>query len=99
MIQLSFEFRLKTGFFETKLFALLIRKAKLVLSPTESAEQTITVAEKDIRGITLKNKKSLEIEIQTEDMIYQGVFSNKADFKKILEQLKENLDVKIECEF
>ena len=92
---LGFEFRLKTGFFETKPFDLLISKGKLILSPSEAEDQVITISEKDILNITLKNVKSLEIEIQTWDKIYQGIFDNKDDYEKLLGQLKENINKKI----
>lgn len=96
---LKFEFRLKTGFYETQIFDFLIFKGKLVLSPAESENQVITILEKDVMNITLKNVKSLEIEIQTWDKIYQGVFDNKADYEKLLMQLKENINKKIVCEY
>lgn len=96
---LGFEFRLKTGFYETQIFDFLIFKGKLILSPSESRNQVITIQEKDILNITLKNEKSLEIEIQTWEKIYQGAFNNKADYEKLLEQLKENINKKIVCEY
>ena len=58
---MGFEFRIKTGFFETKPFDLLIGKGKLILSPTEPEDQVIIIKEEDILSITLKNVKSLEI--------------------------------------
>ena len=96
---LGFEFRLKTGFFETKPFDFLIRKGKLILSPSESKDQVIMIQEEDILSITLKTVKSLEIEIQTWDKIYQGIFDNKDDYEKLLGQLKENINKKIVCEY
>lgn len=96
---LGFEFRLKTGFFETKQVDLLISKEKLILSPSEAEDQVITISEKDILNITLKNVKSLEIDIQTWDKIYQGVFDNKAEYEKLLGDLKENINKKIVCEY
>lgn len=96
---LGFEFRLKTGFFETKTFDLIVGKGKLIFSPVESADQVIIIPEKEILNITLKNEKSLEIEIQTLDKIYQGVVSDKADYEELLKQLKENINKKIVCEY
>ena len=96
---MEFEFRLKTGFYETQIFDFLIFKGKLVLSPSEARNQVITIPEKDIMNITLKNEKSLEIEIQTWEKIYQGTFSNIADYEKLIKQLKENINKKIVCEY
>ena len=50
-------------------------------------------------SITLKNEKSLEIEIQTWEKIYQGALSNKDDYEKLLGNLKENINKKIVCEY
>ena len=96
---MGFEFRIKTGFFETKPFDLLIGKGKLILSPTEPEDQVIIIKEEDILSITLKNVKSLEIEIQTWDKLYQGVLSRKVDYEKLLSELKENINKKIICEY
>lgn len=99
MMALDFSFRLKTGFFETSAFNLLIRQGQLVLSSTEAKERTITITEENLVSITLKNEKSLEIEIQTRDSIYQGIFPDKAVYERLLEQLQENLNKKIVCEY
>ena len=99
MIRLGFPFRLKTGFYETKQFDFLISKGKLVLVPPESAESWITIEEQDILTITLKNEKALELDIQTRDNIYQGIFGNQTDFEELLGQLKENIHKRIVCEY
>ncbi len=99
MIWFCFESRLKTGFSETKIFDLLVSKGKLVLSPTESEDQVITIPEKDIIDIMLKNKKSLKIKIQTRDKIYHNIFVNKTDYEQLLGQLKEKINKKILREY
>jgi hypothetical protein len=96
---LGFEFRLKTGFFETKRVGLTAKKGKLILSPVEVEDQVIIIPEKDILNVTLKHIKSLEMEIQTWDKVYQGIFSNKTDYEELLGQLKENINKKIVCEY
>lgn len=78
---------------------MLISKGKLIFSPSESEGQVIMIKEEEILSITLKNVKSLEIEIQTWDKIYQGVFCDKADYEELLKQLKENINKKIVCEY
>jgi len=37
---------MKTGFFETKIYDLLIRKGKLILSPKESEDRSVTIPER-----------------------------------------------------
>jgi hypothetical protein len=98
-MQLGFELRLKTGFYETAAYDMLLSRNKLILSPIESGCQIITVPGKEILTITLKNEKAPEIEIQTWEKIYQGSLLEKTDFEKLIGLLKENLNVKIICEY
>lgn len=94
-----FKIRLKTGFFETKAYDLMVGKDKLVLSPEESESDTITIPEKNIGSITLNNQKNPEIEIQTRDKIYKCGLIGNSDFEKLVNSIKENLSVKIICEY
>jgi len=97
---LDCEFRMKTGFFETKIYDLLIRKGKLILSPKESEDRSVTIPEESILNITLKkSQKSFEMEIQTDEMIYQGLLDNKTDYKKLINKIKKNINKKILCEY
>jgi len=51
-------------------------------------------------NITLKkNQKSFEMEIQTDQKIYQGLLDNKTDYEKLINQMKENISKKILCEY
>lgn len=94
-----FNIRLKTGFFETKPYDLLVGKDRLVLSSKESESGSIIIPDKNIISIALNNKKAPEIEIQTWEKIFQGSLLEKADFEKLLNSIKENLSVKIICEY
>lgn len=96
---LGFEFRMKTGFFATKLYDLLIRKEELIFSPKESGDRLV-IPEKSILGITLKKSvKSFEMEIQTYEKNYQGLLDNQANYEQLLMQLKENINKKILYEY
>lgn len=97
---MDFEFRMKTGFFETKMYDLLIGKGKLIFSPKESDDQLIAIPDKNILNITFKkSKKSFEMEIQTCEKIYQRLLDNKIDYEKFINQIKENINKKILCEY
>ncbi|OPL08642.1 MAG: hypothetical protein AVO33_09850 [delta proteobacterium ML8_F1] len=96
---MALDIRLKTGFFETRAYEFLICKDGLVLSATETENDTITIPSKDILSITLKNEKAPEIEIQICEKIYQGSFHEEIGFERLIDLLKENLSVKIICEF
>jgi len=94
-----FNIRMKTGFFETKVYELLISKDQLVLSSKESKNDSIIILDKNIISITLNNEKAPEIEIQTGKKIYQCSLLEQTDFENLIGFLKENLSVKIICEY
>ncbi|WP_312833422.1 hypothetical protein [Sedimentibacter saalensis] len=97
---MDFEFRMKTGFFETKIYYLHIRKGKLIFSPKESDDNLIVIPDENILNITLKkSKKSFEIEIQTSEKFYQGLLYNKIDYEEFINQIKENINKKIIFEY
>ncbi len=93
------DIRMKTGFFETKAYEMLIGKDRLVLSSKEIGSDSIIILANNITSIILKNEKVPEIEVQTEGKNYQGSFFEKIDFEKLIGVLKENLSVKIICEY
>lgn len=91
---------MRTGFFETRMLDLHISKDKLIFSSKESNDHLIVIPEENILTITMKkSKKSLEMEIQTYEKIYQGLLNNKIDYEKFINQIKENINKKIICEY
>lgn len=95
-----FEFRMRIGFFETKMLDLHISKDKLIFSSKESNDQLIVIPNDNILAITMKiSKKSLEMEIQTYEKIYQGLLDNKIDYENFINEIKENINKKIICEY
>lgn len=97
---MDFEFRMKTGFFETKMLDLHISKDKLIFSSKESNNQLIVIPEENILTITMKkSKKSFEMEVQTYETTYEGLLDNKIDYEKFIKQIKENINKKIICEY
>lgn len=97
---MDFEFRMKTGFFETKNYYLHISKGKLIFSPKESDDNLIVIPDENILNITFKiSKKSFEMEVQTCEKIYQGLLDNTIDYEKLINQIKENINKKIICEY
>lgn len=100
MIGLKIEFRMKIGFFETKIYDLLILKGELILASKESDKLMITIPDKSIINITLKKSpKSFEMEIQTDEEIYQGLLDNEMDYERFISQMKLNINKKILCEY
>jgi len=91
--------RLKTGFFETKLYDLQISKGMLRLSPKILGDEEIVLWENDISDLILTAGEDLEIEINTLGQSYQGTITNKAQYEDLLSGLKANLNKKILCEY
>lgn len=96
---MGFEIHIRTGFFETRTYYLLIEPRKLVFRPTEAEKPVLTISNADLLCVTLRSKKQAEIEILSRDKIYKGVLVNKSDFEDLLNQLKMNLTKKIVCEY
>ena len=94
-----FDIRMKTGFFETQEYEMLIDKDRLVLSSKEVESDVTIIPDKNIISISLKDETFPEIEIQTWEKIYQVNLLNKADFENLLDLMKENLNTKIICEY
>lgn len=92
------EFRLKTGFFETKSCYLEICDGVLRVLSREQDGPILTIPEEEIESVTLRDQNPPHIEIQTRDETYAGVFDEGA-YEPLLEQLKRNLHKKIVCEY
>ncbi len=94
-----FEIRLQTGFFETKLFLLQIGTGKMAIAPKDHAGSTIVIPEEEMESVTIRNEKSLSIEIQTKNKVYRGTFSPETKYENLLEQLEGNLNKTITYEY
>lgn len=94
-----FRIRLKTGFFETKPYRLIIGNGEVVLSPEEPEGRSITIPDGEILSIGMDNHKAPEIEIHTRDKRYCCTLNAKTDFEKIISSIKENPSVKIVYEY
>lgn len=91
--------RLKTGFFETKLYDLQFSKGKLKLSPNILGDKEIVLLVKDISDLQLKNGENLENEINTLGLSYQVTITDKGNYDDLVSKLKANLNIKISREY
>ena len=92
--------RMKTGFFEKTPYRLEAVEKGLRLTPVnaDSAER-IVLEQEDILSVTLTERKSPELEIQTRDTVYAGTLEEGYPFSEAVSYLNENLNVKITCEY
>lgn len=92
--------RVKTGFFEKTAYRLEAEKKELRLIPiqAEGAER-IVLRREELLSVTLRERKSPELEIQTGDTVYVGVFEEGIAFEETANYLKEHLNTKIIFEY
>ncbi len=93
------EVRMKTGFFKTTAYELMLDGALLRLAPDDPQDGEILLPAREVLSLTLREKKQPQIEILTRGNIYAGVFEQGTDFQETLRVLKGNPDLKIICEF
>jgi homoserine trans-succinylase len=92
--------RIKTGFFEKTPYRLAFEKDELRLAPVGSdGVETIILDKKDIRSVTLTERGSLELEIQTRAERYFGVLEDGCPMYAAVNYFKEHLNVNITCEY
>ena len=92
--------RLKTGFFEKTAYRLEMRASRLILIPNkEEFAERIVIDQRDIRSVTLTERKHPELEIQTYDAVYVGIIEGECSFGEVVSFFNENLDAKITCEY
>ncbi len=93
-------FRLKTGFFEKTPYRLKVVEKALHLVPVHAdGAERIVLAQEDILSITLTERKAPELEIQTQNMLYSGIFEANVSVVEAIGQLKERLNTKFICEY
>jgi hypothetical protein len=89
--------KLKTGFFAKTEYRLRIRKEGLCFAPPKGGEK-IVIEAAEIKSVTL-HEPGLKMEILASDGLYEADINDYVDFRKMLQTLKENIDIKIVHEF
>ena len=92
--------RMKTGFFEKTPYRLEAAEKGLLLTPVKAdGTERIVLKQEDILSVTLIERKSPELEIQTRGAVYAGILEGGCSFGETVSYLNENLNVKITCEY
>ena len=92
--------RMKTGFFEKTPYRLEAVEKALLLAPVNAGStERIVLEQEDILSITLTERRSPELEIQTSGAVYAGILEDGCPFGEAVSYLNENLNVKITCEY
>ncbi len=89
--------RLKTGFFETALYQMTIQKSEILFSPTRAdvGEKSFAVPERDILAVSIANRKTPQLEIQTAEKRYSATLASDPNLNGLLLELRNKLDCKI----
>ena len=97
---MEFIIRMKTGFFEKTPYRLeAIGKGLSLIPVTSESSERIVFKQEDILSVTLTQRRHPELEIQTRGVVYSGAFEDGYSFEAVASYLKENLNVKITCEY
>mgnify|MGYP000626486789 CR=1 FL=1 len=87
-----YEIRLKTGFYETKLYNLSIKDQRIAILNNE--EEIIVIDDDDLLCVSVTERNNIEIEIQTKTKVYSGTIAA-ASASRLLDDLKRELNKKI----
>jgi hypothetical protein len=96
---MTFEVRLKTGFFKTSLYVLEIEHNLLRLISLEQNDTKILIPSNEMLSVIMSKTKKPCFEIVTCSKSYTGVFASDIDFHKALSMFKHYYSGKTVCEF
>ena len=89
---MTFEIKIKAGFFKTQPYYLTIETRQIILTPQSEAENgRVVIDDKDLKAVSIisKNMNSSEIEIITYSNTYIGSINSENDLKEITRHLAQ----------
>ena len=93
---MSYQVKLKTGFYETTLYDLSLSQDKIQFIPLENTEkEVITIKSDDLITITLTKRTHSEIEVLARNRIFTGTFIQDPDLRELQKTLKKYINTKI----
>lgn len=98
MVALTFDVKLKEGFFKTGRYKLTIGQKQILLSPQEDLENDrIIISDKILKSVFIshRNLVSGEFEIITQDNIYVGTFTPQTNMEKVYQSFIKEFSNKI----
>lgn len=84
MYNLIFNVRLKTGYFKTELYEMVIDKNHISLKPKDDGIKLMTINLHDLVAVSITGKIHPEIEIQTTKNTYYGIMDEYTDMDELL---------------
>ncbi len=93
----TFEIRLKAGFFKTQTYYLTVGSGQIIMTPQENdGKDRVVIKEDELQSISMtsRNWVSAELEIATPTNIYVGSLAAQTDLKKLASNLDQEFGSK-----
>lgn len=97
MSDVTYEIKLKEGFFKTQVYYLTVGSGQIILTPQEHDDKDQVVINGDeLQSVSImsRNRTSPELEIVTSTNIYDGNLSAQIDLKKLAGDLDQEFGLK-----
>ena len=82
---MTFEIKLKVGFFKTQPYDLVIRLGQIILTPQEDQEYgSLVIEDKELQSVSITRRKlhSMELEIVAHSIVLIGSFASQTDMEE-----------------
>lgn len=96
MVILTFEIRLKAGFFKTQVYYLTVGSGQIVLTPLErDGNDRVVINGDELQSVSMMNRGNhAELEIVASTNIYVGSLAAQTDIKKLAGNLDREFGAK-----
>lgn len=94
---MTFEIRLKAGFFKTQAYYLTVGSGQIIMTPQENdGKERVVINKDELQSVSLmsRNWTSAEMEIVTPTNIYVGSLAEPTDLKKLASNLEQEFGAK-----
>lgn len=91
-MEVNYYIKVKTGFFKTTKYQLVVKDSLVELIPENSNEQNISLKENEILSISLSKKEDLCVSFDLKEGGITGTLLDIKDTQKIFKLLKENIN-------
>ncbi len=91
-MEVDYYIKVKTGFFKTTKYQLVVADSLVELIPVNSNEQKISLKEDEIISILIRKKENLYVSFDLKERGITGTLSDIKDTQKIFKLLKENIN-------
>lgn len=87
------EVKLRTGYFKTAPYNMIITDNKIILSSLTDHKDDITISNIDLLILSGIENKNSEFEIQSNDNIYQCMLHDDIDFDMFISTIRKELNI------